>query len=166
MKTKILLDTTYLLPIFGVSVDIKNFSSDFNKVIDESSVQASSLSLLEIKFKILKLSRTIPKLKERYLEGIKSIHLAKEIDIINFYLPEIEEASIDLYKHHKDVFDCVILATALKYSDILVTEDVVIHSLAKQIQREKGEIRPKTFHKKLETITWKKLIQSTFSRGT
>ena len=54
-KPKILLDTTYLLPLFGVDVGLEQFDSKFPKMVRECEILYNQASLIEAKWIVLNL---------------------------------------------------------------------------------------------------------------
>lgn len=116
---KVLLDTTYLLPAVGIEVNLpedlleKLFSSKHSFLINE-------LSLFEL---FGKASRFFSKeeAKERFYIGMKSI-LSSKIDIKPIFTLNTLPAVLEINEKVKDLPDCPITATALAYSDLMLTE--------------------------------------------
>lgn len=133
MKPKVLLDTTYILPLFGIAIDIPGFEAGFPKLLKKASVAVNSLSILESKWKVLKISDREPKVLERFSEGLLSLTAAGEIEIIEFHLPRIDVVATSLYSSHKDYFDCSIASTAILFTDFLLTEDEALISLVNRL---------------------------------
>jgi hypothetical protein len=52
---KILLDTTYFLPLFGIKIKLKNFENVFPKILSNYKVMYNPISFIEAKWIILKL---------------------------------------------------------------------------------------------------------------
>lgn len=142
MNPKILLDTTYFLPIFGIDIELsKDEEIILQKVIDKLSPMINSLSLFEAKWKILYFSRNNRQLLDRYYKFLKFITLTNKIKVIPFYKPEIDELATKLYKLHKDYIDCSILAAAIMTADVLLTEDSIIKDLEKTLKKQKAFLK-------------------------
>ena len=141
---RILLDTTYLLPLIGISIN--NIPNDLLlRLIDERhSVYISSISLFELIAKGAKYSsrRLIP--IERILRGINAIIHSDKISKIDYVATEIIVAAIRLREMLEDFIDCIILSTALNCCDILLTEDRDIHNTMKNplFNELKRELNP------------------------
>ena len=116
---RVVLDTTYLLPVVGIEVNLpedllgKLFSSNHSFIINE-------LSLFEL---FGKASRFFSKeaAKDRFNTGMKSI-LSSKIDIKPVFTLETLSLVLEINEKIKDLPDCPIIATALAYSDIMLTE--------------------------------------------
>src|SRR5271157_1433579 len=115
---ELLLDTTYILPILGVSVGLKNFDKAFEKLLDSFSVHYNPASLIEAKWIVLKLGRKNTGKREAlfnaYRIGLKVLAAdgrLKETTLTN----DIVESVADVLftkEDVKDYFDRLIYATA------------------------------------------------------
>ena len=120
---KVFLDTTYLLPAIGISIDLpeelieKLFLSNHLLII-------SQLSLFEL---FGKASKYFPNAKKRFYEGMKSI-LASKIEVKPILSLDNLSKVIEIHEKIKDLADCIIVASAMTYADILLSE-------AKDIQK-------------------------------
>ncbi|MHB1493413.1 MAG: PIN domain-containing protein [Thermoplasmataceae archaeon] len=129
-----IIDTTYLLPLVGISVDKDLFSMlekgnlSFN--LDDTSV--SEISLFEIQAKCAKLSIAHTFVSDAISE-IKS-----NFEIVPFNEKMVIELSFKLRKKLPDYIDCVILATAISRNKDLLTEDNKILSLKEYAAKEYG----------------------------
>lgn len=139
---RILLDTTYILPLFGISVRIPNLKDKLISLAQDSKLFINSLSLLEAKWKVLKLAKRVPELTESYLEGLFFILNRRVIEVVNFYEYEVESIATALNRFHGDYFDCSILASAYVYADIFVTEEKErMHDLISNLPTESSLFR-------------------------
>ena len=117
---KVLLDTTYLLPAVGIEVDLsedsleKLFSSDHSFIINE-------LSLFELFGKASRHISGDEKAKDRFYTGMKSI-LSSKIDIKPVFTLDTLPVVREVHERIKDLPDCPIVATAMVYSDVMLTE--------------------------------------------
>ncbi len=126
---KILLDTTFLLPSYGVSIDVDEkeiIANVMQGFIDlGGEIYVSTLSLLEA---FLKTYRVAEKLKNeegkiRAREGFISVmhsNMIRKIDFLNY---EIFLEAFKIRKTNKDPFDCFIFATSKAKGIPLLTED-------------------------------------------
>lgn len=122
---KATLDTTYLLPLFGVDIDLPNFTVEFQELLGSAiAINVSSVSVFEIKGKIAReVRRGMADLAPRFKAGLRSLLLSGRFHIVEYnvdiddIVDDLSEAGLD------DLFDCAIAATAIYGSDLLVTED-------------------------------------------
>ena len=61
---KLVLDTTYLLPIFKIKVKLKYYDSIFPTLTEKYIVLYNPISIIEAKWIVLKLCRKIPQRKQ------------------------------------------------------------------------------------------------------
>ncbi len=117
---RVFLDTTYLLPIVGIDVDLPNdlleklFSSEHSFVINQ-------LSLFELFGKASRYFSIDEKAKDRFNTGMKSI-LSSQIDIEPIFALDTLSMVLEINEKIKDLPDCPITATAMVYSDVMLTE--------------------------------------------
>jgi predicted nucleic acid-binding protein len=117
---RVFLDTTYLLPVVGIEVNLpedlleKLFSSNHSFIINE-------LSLFELLGKASRFFSIKKEAKDRFNTGMKSI-LSSKIDIKPIFTLDTLSMVLDINEKIKDLPDCPITATALTYSDVMLTE--------------------------------------------
>ena len=129
---KILLDTSYLLPLFGIDVEIDGLKENFPKVLKKFEVYYSPVSLIETKFIILRLLKDGINLLEDYRVGLDSIlaeDLFKPTPLTNSEIEEVADRLL-IDKGLKDYFDRMIYATAVVFKLALVTEDRKLTEIA------------------------------------
>jgi len=143
---KILLDTTYILPIFGIGIKIPNLKEKLLELEKNSQLLINSLSILEAKWKILKLAKKTPDIIDSFQEGLLFIEKRKIFHIVNFHEYSIDVIATELNRFHKDYIDCSILASAYIYADIFITEEK--ENMKKLIEKLPHE---HTIHRKPET---------------
>jgi hypothetical protein len=131
----LLLDTTYLLPAFGVAVRLKGFEERFPKLLERYSVSYNPISLVEAKWIVLKLARERAadrdSLLERYRLGL-SVVLEDERLAQSSLTNEAVERVADwllVESGAKDYFDRTIYATACASDSVLLTEDEELRAL-------------------------------------
>ncbi len=134
---ELLIDTTYLLPVFGVSTGLENYEQLFPMLLNKYSVLYNPISTVEAKWIILKLARREARgqrLLTRFREGLKALLSDKRLSQSVLTNHEIEEiADILLVKEEvKDYFDRLIYATAAHHNAILLTEDKKLLRITRQ----------------------------------
>jgi len=119
----LIIDTIYLLPLIGVSIE-----KDLLKAIVERRTRID-IDIDELQAKAVNLN-------------ISSQNLAKAIEIINssirvipFYNKEVIEYSYEVYKLLRDYIDSIIVATAISLREDLATEERVILSIKKDLEK-------------------------------
>jgi len=151
--TELLIDTTYLLPAFGVSVGLKNFEKCFEKMLSSYAVYYNPASLIEAKWIVLKLAKMNTKKRDAlfaaYRTGLKVL-LAdarlKETALTNDGVESIADELLTK-EEVKDYFDRLIFATAAYRKLTLLTED---EKLSKLKRDEKPSPR--------KIIEWKDIL--------
>jgi len=152
---KLLLDTTYLLPIFGVSVKLKDYNVLFPKLINKYSIFYNPVSLIEAKWIVIGLSRRKPSIREvllsRFREGLRAILGDERFSQTVLTNSEVEEIADELLLRYgvNDYFDRIIYATAVHYNTALLTEDEELHNLLKIKEAPKPR----------EVIRWEDIIK-------
>ena len=148
---ELLLDTTYLLPVFGISVGLKGFEFKFDRVLGRFSVLYNPVSLIEAKWAVLKGIRDDRSKKgallDSYRTGLKILESDGRLeptpltgDVVERTADELQEAGL------KDYFDRMIYATASERGCVLLTED-----------REMLRLRTDAEQKPSEVIDWNRL---------
>ncbi|MCE4599131.1 MAG: PIN domain-containing protein [Desulfurococcales archaeon] len=128
-----ILDTTYLLPLVGIGVDVDLLRSivEGRAPLSLSDVKVSLVSLFELQAKAAKYDVPV----DRVIMAIEAIERA--FPVIPFTAPRIVEVSLHLRRTLlKDYIDAVIAATAIALEEPLVTEDKDIHAVAHNLERE------------------------------
>jgi predicted nucleic acid-binding protein len=130
----LIIDTTYLLPLVGISVDSDLFSAMDKKAVkfNLDNTIISQISLFEIQAISAKLgiSRSIV---SDALNEIRS-----NFDIVPFEDRQIIQISFKLRKMLPNYIDCVILASAISRKTDILTEDSRIISLKDHINSQYG----------------------------
>ena len=129
---KILLDTTYLLPIIGIA--IKEIPKDMLLKLKANGheIAVSETTVFELSAKGAKYIQNNELLPERVTVGIRSILSDDSVIKISPYDSKILLTAFSLRGLMADFIDCLILSSALNCCDVLVTEDQVIHGLKQQ----------------------------------
>ncbi|MDK2463223.1 MAG: hypothetical protein QI223_00395 [Candidatus Korarchaeota archaeon] len=134
---ELILDTTYLLPIFGVGVGLPRYESLFTRLLETLSVGYNPVSLVEAKWISLGLARDHPDKRDgllsAYRRGLAAILLDERISATELTGPEVEAVADRLLLEFglADYFDRVIYATAVVRNATLLTEDGELLRLAR-----------------------------------
>ncbi len=129
---RIVIDTSYIMPLFGLIPDIKNY--DIHRLLESQTVYLSSISLLEIKYLLIQeFKHTKEKTTlNRYEQILPTITNHKSITIVDGLTePMIHEYANNLYSEgHNDLFDCIVIATAILLKIDLLSEDTEFNKIA------------------------------------
>ncbi|PSO07819.1 hypothetical protein B9Q04_08865 [Candidatus Marsarchaeota G2 archaeon BE_D] len=133
MARTLMLDTTYLLPLFGIDVPLQRYPEVFPKLIAKHEVWYSPLSLVEAKWIILKLVRRDVGKREAYLEkyrrGLGVLFAHSRLRQTELTTPQTEYEADELLRKVSDYFDRMIYATAKQLGSTLISEDRVLKAL-------------------------------------
>ncbi len=153
----IVLDTTYVLPLFGIEIVQAQGFQDFieklwKKGIAGYKVYLPSTCLIETVFKLLSEYKTKGDISilQRYQLILPTV-LNSPIEIFN---PELNPkasliASIIRHSGHADFLDCWIAGTAAVLKGVLLTEDKELEIILKKI--------PET--KSMKVCSWNALVR-------
>lgn len=153
---ELLLDSTYLLPIFGISLELQDFESVFTRLPDNYVVKYNPVSLIETKWTVIRRSRKMKDRREEllqsYRQGLVSIQQRdsslQSTSLTNEAIEEFSDVLLTQF-HIQDYFDRLIYSTAVHSQYILLTEDDGLHDLFK---KNTNLARPK------KVIKWKELL--------
>ena len=153
---KLLLDTTYLLPLLGIGIELENYQEVFPKLHVFYEIYYSPLSLIEAKWIVIRTVKRIKnkskrqKLLEEYRIGLDLLlksSIYRKTVLTNGLIERIAD---DLWINGvKDYFDRMIYATAAYYGAILLTEDEELKNIYDEIE---SMLKPK------EVINWNTLV--------
>lgn len=117
------LDTTYVMPFLYLDIDVKGFSRTMYKEVIKSveKVHISEISIIEAKAKSLKISENLPKVNEKFNEGLSVLSTDEKV-IIHGYRPTDDKKFNEFMPLGLGFFDRVILAQSLAVGNLL-TED-------------------------------------------
>lgn len=147
---ELILDTTYLLPLFGIGVGLARYESLFPRLLEAVRVGYNPVSLVEAKWISLRLARDRPdrrdSLLSAYRRGLAAILSDERISATDLTGPEVEAVADRLLLEFglSDYFDRVIYATSVVENAILLTEDGELLRLA----RDRDAPRPR------EALRW------------
>lgn len=146
---ELLLDTSYILPIFGLRIELGKFEKSFPRLLHVYSVIYNPVSLIEAKWITLRAGRKEPSkrdiLLQRYRIGLKTLQGDERLKPSTLTDDSIEQIADELLSKEKlaDYFDRMIYATAARYNMALLTEDDGLLAIAKggRVPRPKQVIR-------------------------
>jgi PIN domain nuclease of toxin-antitoxin system len=126
--SRILLDTTYLLPVAGIQ--IRGVEGDTIRRAKSLGHQLfiSEISLFELAAKGAKLAKDGLANKERLTQAVQSLVSDESLGKVGAYEDGLLQLAVDLRQNHSDFVDCLILATAVSACEMLVTEDELLTS--------------------------------------
>jgi len=134
----LVLDTTYLLPTFGVGVRLEGFRTLFPRILEEYTVLYNPVSIVEAKWIVLRLAKQRPdkrtELLRRFRKGLNAILMDKRLRQTELTNPEVEAVADILLTGMgmADYFDRLIYATAAYRKAILLTEDEELIRVARR----------------------------------
>ena len=135
---ELVLDTTYLLPIFGIGVKLEGFDDLFSELLIEYTVLYNPVSLVEAKWIVLKLTKREPQKRDvllrRFRIGLEALLRDKRLGQTELTNPDIEEIADLLLTRAgvADYFDRLIYATAASQEGVLLTEDEELARVARR----------------------------------
>ena len=123
-----MLDTTYILPAFGIHVDVAP-ASEIKEILRKYAergvlLYVSEVSIFEAYVKTIAVAkkRKIPNLFGKAVDGVITMLNDPMISIMDYKESEILEEASKILKSHNDPFDAIIFATAVVKDIKLATE--------------------------------------------
>lgn len=138
MVSNLLLDTTYVLPLFGIEISLDDsFREEIKQLwkngVNNYKIYLSSASIIESVYKLNREYRNLKdsEILDRYHTILPTIIRSKIVKIIDPFLnPVIAETSMKIREYgHKDLMDCWIAASAIQINAIFLTEDKELRTL-------------------------------------
>ena len=126
---KILLDTTYLLPLIGISVEGIPDDMLLRLINRRYKIYINYIALFELSAKGAKYIAQGKLMPDRVLRGINALIHDERVKKIKSTDTDVLMTAFRLRTKIVDFIDCLILSTALHYCDILLTEDEELHEL-------------------------------------
>ncbi|MFW9917633.1 MAG: PIN domain-containing protein [Candidatus Thorarchaeota archaeon] len=125
---KILVDTTYFLP--AISVEIEKLSRTILQALRADKnldLFGCSITLFELAAKGAKLVKAGQLTHEDISIGLDAIRYDERIELLHWEdNPIIMELATEIRHVHSDFIDCLVLATAVCYTNTLITWDEVL----------------------------------------
>ncbi len=131
---RLLLDTTYFLPVIGISIKGIPRDAPVRLMQAGNKVSLSNISLFELSAKGAKLILAGKLTEERVATGIRALLHEESVETIESYETTILLTAFRLRSSLDDFIDCLILSSALNNAEVLVTEDTRIQGL----RRDRG----------------------------
>jgi len=126
---RIALDTTYLPPVIGVAIKGLRPDALFKLLQDGHEISINGISIFELAAKAGKLIAAESLTAVKASGGITALIHDERIERIPVHHIPLLANAFTLRGMMSDFPGCAILAIALHYSDLLVTEDGIIHDL-------------------------------------
>ena len=129
MKLEVFLDTTYLMPFFGLETSIENLNNQFIEILKQEKYKFlfSPIAIIEIKWQLFKLVKSgydEELLETSFSQALSSLEIDKRFSVVNFIDSKINDIAYELRKiGHNDYFDTIIASSAIWNASIFVTED-------------------------------------------
>ncbi len=124
---RILLDSSYLFPLIGISVKNIDRKALLKLLEDYDRLFVSEISLFELSAKGAKLVNQEKLTPDDVTQGIQSIYQDSRFIKFPYHSTQIQHTAFILRKTFSDYIDCLIMSTAIIEADILLTEDKIIH---------------------------------------
>jgi len=126
---KLLLDTTYLLPAIGISVEKVPSDALIKLMKRGNEIFVSDVSIFELSAKGAKRVAAGALPGERVAKGIRAIAHDETVTIVPIHESRLLLTAFKLRGMLDDFVDCLVLSSAMNLCDALVTEDDDIQSL-------------------------------------
>jgi len=136
---RLLLDTTYLLPAIGISVQELSRDVLIRLLQKGYQILISDISVLEMAANGAKHVSLGALPAERVTRGIRAIVYNEAIETIPIHESALLLTAFKLRSMLNDFIDCLIVSAAINRCDILLTEDDDIQELKKN--KEFNELR-------------------------
>jgi len=139
---RVLLDTTYLLPLIGVEAE--GVSRDILALLKKEghTPVISEISVFELLAKGSKLAAKAVVPSERVSLAIQSLYKDESINRVSPENPSVAGYTIELRPHHSYTVHCVITASALAEAESILTEDKTLLNANTQLRRAIRRIKP------------------------
>ncbi len=149
----ILLDTTYLLPLIGISIEELPDTLILELINRKYKIYTNYITLFELAAKGAKYITQGLLSSIRILKGINAIVYDDRIKKIGLEDTDVLATAFKLRVHVGDFIDCLIISTAIHYSNILLTEDETIIKLTNSTWFKE---LIKTLNPKLEVLNYRR----------
>ena len=124
----ITVDTTYLLPLFGVKVKEINPEILIQLHSHQTTLLYPKLLIPELTAKIAReaIKRKLAEPPSQFHEALEALLLEVDITLVEPKKSHLETAVKLRILGHKDIFDNILYATALHEKTLLLTEDTTL----------------------------------------
>lgn len=153
------IDTSFLMPFFGLNIRIPTVKVDLENLIRKGTVVAYSIvSITECWFLIIKAIRQgAPKddVINRYVQAINMLHKNTKLVSVSPTRQDIANLQTKVYSlNHRDYFDQIIIASALSTSKKLITMDTQYTKLIAELKINYANL----FTEFEELMTWSDFV--------
>jgi PIN domain nuclease of toxin-antitoxin system len=131
---KLLLDTTYFLPVIGVSIKEMQKDALLTLIAKKHQISMSQITIFELSAKGAKYIKEGQLSPERITRGINAIIYNDAIETIPMHDTTIIQTSFKIRNMLNDFIDCLILSTAVNNCEAIITEDNEIQILKKNTE--------------------------------
>lgn len=126
---RVFLDTTYFIPSIGVALPNLPWDIAF-RVQRNAETVISDLTLFELYAKGAKYVKKGFIEKEQVLRGVTSLRLDERFQKVDYWDSMMQDTAISLRQNINDYLDCILLASAIHSSEVMLTEDMVLRKAA------------------------------------
>lgn len=156
MKTEIFLDSSFFFPFIGVEVENCEKMDILNLIKNDNfQISRSELTVFELSAKGARLINEDKLDITDVTEGLSSVQLLESINVIPIFYSEIQVLASQFRKDHSDFIDCIILASAINYTQKLVSLDDTLKKKFNNKWQKKLQI-----NKNFEIILWDEIKSS------
>ena len=129
---RLIFDTTYILPLFGIKITDLSRINEGLKIIWEKGIKdfelyIPTICLIEVLYKLMSEYRNTNnyEILKRYPVAIPTIMTSQNVNFFDPHLNSTASQIALLIRHsgHIDIMDCLIAASAAALNGILLTED-------------------------------------------
>jgi len=140
---RICLDSSYLLPLFGVG--LRDIPSDVVRRLraQEHELLISEISIFECAAKAAKLVARGELNIRRLIDGLLGVAYSPSFIRISIYEADLIGLAVEARMFISDFIDCIILATATLYADVLLTEDKLLLDLPDELNELINSFNPR-----------------------
>ncbi len=150
------IDTSFLMPLFKLETEIPNLKEELGTILSSGKVKFyfSPVSIIEIKWQLIKAGRsnvseqkTLELAFSKALDSIK--RESKKYEKISYIDSQINDISYQLMSlGHKDYFDAIIGATAIRDALTLISLDEDLKKVMKIF------LSKSLLYKDIEILNW------------
>lgn len=160
---RIFIDTTYLMPLFGLETSTNRLKEDLLKYFSNKdyTFYYQMVSIIEIKWIIIKRARNDEDLRDNleiaFSDALRFLENTENIIAYPFDSDVINDISFELERYgHLDYFDNLILASAILSTDLLISEDDKFSKLLEKQKKSKSVF----YNSDLRVFTWDNFIKA------
>lgn len=143
---RLILDTTYILPLFGIKIkDLAGINEGIKLIwkngIKDFEVYLPTICLIEVLYKLINEYKKTNdfKILKRYPVATPTVMTSQIVSLFDPHLNSIASQIAIIIRHngHLDIMDCLIAASAAALNGILLTEDKNLKNILQNIPETK-----------------------------